>query len=358
MVSSGYYVVAFIVAALIVFNTIPIVKAAAIKYQYTDLPAERKVHRQPMVRLGGISIAAGTLLALFLVWSLGGLADFPPGVSSEVWAVVLGSFCFFLIGVTDDLVSLSPLTRLLLQAGVASVAWEMGLEISVVSLPGVGIIHLGWLSLPLTVFWLTGVVNAINWIDGLDGLASGVAGIAGVMIFLLSLFMGETEAALISAALVGSLLGFLYYNFNPAQIFMGDGGSYFIGFTVASLSVMGLVKGAVATTVLLPLVVLAVPLLDMSAVIILRLYHGSSPFQADQRHLHHRLLKTGLSHRLTVLLIYALTLWVGSLALVCVEFPRSPVIVGSTTILLGLVSWRAWESVDGSSMKEGVGSGE
>ena len=195
-------------------------------------------------------------LALFLVWSLGGLANFPPGVSSEVWAVVLGSFCFFLIGVTDDLVSLSPLTRLLLQAVVASVAWEMGLEISVVSLPGLGIIHLGWLSLPLTIFWLTGVVNAINWIDGLDGLASGVAGIAGVMIFLLSLFMGETEAALISAALVGSLLGFLYYNFNPAQIFMGDGGSYFIGFTIASLSVMGLVKGAVATTVLLPLLVL------------------------------------------------------------------------------------------------------
>ncbi|NEQ82526.1 MAG: undecaprenyl/decaprenyl-phosphate alpha-N-acetylglucosaminyl 1-phosphate transferase [Moorea sp. SIO2I5] len=358
MVSSGYYVVAFIVAALIVFKTIPVVKAAAIKYQYTDLPAERKVHRQPMVRLGGISICAGTLLALFLVWSLGGLADFPPDVSSEVWAVVLGSFCFFLIGVTDDLVSLSPLTRLLLQAVVASVAWEMGLGISVVSLPGVGIIDLGWLSLPLTVFWLTGVVNAINWIDGLDGLASGVAGIAGVMIFLLSLFMGDTGTALISAALVGSLLGFLYYNFNPAQIFMGDGGSYFIGFTIASLSVMGLVKGAVATTGLLPLLVLAVPLLDMSAVIILRLYNRSSPFQADQRHLHHRLLKAGLSHRLTVLLIYALTLWAGSLALVSVEFPRSPVIVGSTTILLGLVSWRAWESVDGSSMKEGVGSRE
>jgi len=243
-------------------------------------------------------------------------------------------------------------------AVVASVAWEMGLEISVVSLPGLGILHLGWLSLPLTVFWLTGVVNAINWIDGLDGLASGVAGIAGVMIFLLSLFMGETETALISAALVGSLLGFLYYNFNPAQIFMGDGGSYFIGFTVASLSVMALVKGAVGTTVLLPLLVLAVPLLDMSAVIILRLYHGSSPFQADQRHLHHRLLKAGLSHRLTVLLIYALTLWVGSLALVYVQFPRSPVIVGSTTILLGLVIWRAWESVHGSSMEEGVGSGE
>ncbi|NES45028.1 MraY family glycosyltransferase [Moorena sp. SIO2C4] len=358
MVSFGYYVVAFIIAALIVFKTIPLVKAAAIKYQYTDLPAERKVHRQPMVRLGGISICASTLIALFLVWSLGGLADFPPEVTLEVWAVFLGSFCFFLIGVTDDLVNLSPLTRLLLQAAVASLVWKMGVRISFVSLPGVGIAHLEWLSLPITVLWLTGVVNGINWIDGLDGLASGVAGIAGVMILLLSLFMGETEAALISAALVGSLLGFLYYNFNPAQIFMGDGGSYFIGFTIASLSVIGLVKSAVATTVLLPFLVLAVPLLDMSAVITLRLCHGSSPFQADQRHLHHRLLKAGLSHRLTVLLIYALTLWAGSLALVSVQFPRSPVIVGSTTILLGLVIWRAWQSVHGSSMEQGVGSRE
>ncbi len=344
MLAPGYYLLVFIAAALIVFRTIPFVKATALKYQYTDLPAQRKVHQQPMVRLGGISICAGTLVALLIVWGLGGFAHFSPEVQSEVLGVILGSFCFFLIGVTDDLMGLSPIFRLLLQAGVASVVWEIGVQISFINLPGLGIIHLGWLSLPLTVFWLTGVVNAINWIDGLDGLASGVAAIASAIIFVLSLSIGQTETALISAALVGSLLGFLYYNFNPAQIFMGDGGSYFIGFTIASLSVTGLVKGAVATAVFLPFLVLAVPLLDMSAVIALRLGHGKSPFQADQRHLHHRLLKAGLSHRLTVVLIYALTLWIGSLGLVFAEVPRSLVVVCSTTGVLGYMSWRAWNS--------------
>lgn len=348
MVSPGHYLLVFIIAALVVFQTIPIVKAAAIKYQYTDLPGERKVHQQPMVRLGGISICAGTLVALLIIWGLGGFSHFSPEVKSEVWGVILGSFCFFLIGITDDLMGLSPLARLFMQGGVASLVWSIGVQISFINFPGVGIVHLGWLSLPLTVFWLTGVVNAINWIDGLDGLASGVAGIGGVIIFLLSLFIGQTEAALISAALVGSLLGFLYYNFNPAQIFMGDGGSYFIGFTIASLSVIGLVKGAVATAVLLPFLVLAVPLVDMSTVIALRLCHGRSPFQADQRHLHHRLLQAGVSHRLTVLVIYALTLWIGSLALVCVELPRSPLILGSTTSLLGYITWKAWQSVHNS----------
>ncbi len=126
--------------------------------------------------------------------------------------------------------------------------------------------QLGWLSLPITILWLVGMVNAINWIDGLDGLASGVVGIAYVVMLVVTLFMNQPEAALIAASLAGAALGFLRYNFNPAQIFMGDGGAYFMGFTLAAVSVIGLVKTAAVTAVLSPFLILAVPIIDMSVV--------------------------------------------------------------------------------------------
>jgi UDP-GlcNAc:undecaprenyl-phosphate/decaprenyl-phosphate GlcNAc-1-phosphate transferase len=345
MLLSQYYLFAFAIAVLAVIWSVPIIKAAAFKHKQFDLPAARKVHQRPMVRLGGVAICGGTLASLFVVFELGGFDGLPSETAVKVAWVMLGSFGFFLIGLTDDLVSLSPLTRLILQASVASLIWLSGVQIEFISMPVMGLVQLGWLSLPLTVVWLTGVVNAINWIDGLDGLASGVCCIAAVVIFVVCLFTGQPIAAMVMIALTGSLLGFLYYNFNPAQIFMGDGGSYFIGFTIAGISVVGLVKGAAITAILLPLLILAVPILDMSAVIVARLCSGSSPFAADKRHLHHRLLQLGLSHRLTVLLIYALTLWAGSLAIAVAGIPNSSVILVSATGVLGYASWRAWLSI-------------
>jgi UDP-GlcNAc:undecaprenyl-phosphate GlcNAc-1-phosphate transferase len=200
---------------------------------------------------------------------------------------------------------------------------------------------MGWLSLPITVIWLVGMANAINWIDGLDGLAAGVSGIAAAVMLVVSLQMGQPAAALIAAALAGGSLGFLRYNFNPAQIFMGDGGSYFLGFTLAAVGVIGFVKSTVVTSVLLPYIILAVPILDMSAVILDRLRHGKSPFIADKRHLHHRLLQAGLSQRLAVLFIYSLTLWVGSLALAFSGLPSGLAYALGATGLLGYTSWKA-----------------
>lgn len=338
----GYYLVAFLLALVVVLISTPVVRALALKQGYIDAPSARKVHQKPIARLGGVAICTGTLVALLGAWLAGVLNWLPPQTISGLISVVLGSFAFFLIGLADDLLSLPAITRLVLQSAVASAVWYAGVQIEFLTIPGFGLVHLGWLSLPITIIWLTGVVNAINWIDGLDGLASGVAGIAAATSFLICLHTGQPTSALLVVALLGSLLGFLFYNFNPAQIFMGDGGSYFIGFLLAGVGIIGLVKGATATAIFLPFLVLAVPLLDMSVVIFSRLSRGNSPFIADKRHLHHRLLQAGLSHRLAVLVIYALAFWVGSLAIWFVGIPTSPMIFGSATGLLGCVTWRAW----------------
>ncbi|MBH8571566.1 undecaprenyl/decaprenyl-phosphate alpha-N-acetylglucosaminyl 1-phosphate transferase [Nostocaceae cyanobacterium CENA369] len=338
-----YHLIAFLVAAVVVLWTTPDVKKIGIKSGRVDRPSDRKVHQRPMVRLGGVSIFLGTIISLLIVWWLGGFGNLTPEKEWQIWGVTLGGFGFFLIGLADDLLNLSPLTRLLVQIIVAAGAWKAGVSIDFISIPTIGIVDLNWLSLPITVIWLVGMVNAINWIDGLDGLAAGVSGIAAVVMLLVSLYMRQPAAALIAAALAGASLGFLRYNFNPAQIFMGDGGAYFMGFTLAAVGVIGLVKIPAFTAVILPYLILAVPIVDMSAVILARLCRGKSPFIADKRHLHHRLLNAGLSHRWTVLFIYSLTLWVGSLALAIAGIPSGIAYACGATSLLSYAIWRLWK---------------
>ncbi|HEY9699790.1 MAG TPA: MraY family glycosyltransferase [Trichocoleus sp.] len=336
-----YHIAAFFISVVVVLLTTPIVKRIGLKSGYVDKPGGRKVHQSPMVRLGGVSIFLGTLVALLVVWWTGGFGILPPHKEYEIWGLTIGGLAFFLVGLADDLFSLSPLTRLLLQAVIASGAWLAGVQIEFLSIPSVGLTSLPmWVSLPVTVIWLVGMANAINWIDGLDGLAAGVSGIAAVVMLIVCLFMDQPAAALIAAALAGGSLGFLRYNFNPAQIFMGDGGAYFMGFTLAGIGVVGLVKSVTTAAVLLPYLILAVPILDMSAVILDRLRNGKSPFTADKRHLHHRLLKAGLSHRAAVLFIYSLTLWVGTLALAFSGIPSGLTYAIAATALLSYTGWQ------------------
>jgi len=348
-----YHLLAFFISSTVVLWSTPVIKMIGLKSGYVDSPGDRKVHRRPMVRLGGVSIFLGTAAALLLVWQTGGFIDTngqPLGPVQEfaIWGVVLGGLAFFLIGLADDLFNLSPWTRLLMQSLVAVGAWQVGVQIEFLSIPLSGLVPLpAWVSLPVTAIWLVGMANAINWIDGLDGLAAGVSGIAAVVMLVVCLFMDQPAAALIAAALAGGALGFLRYNFNPAQIFMGDGGAYFMGFTLAGVGVIGLVKSVTTVAVvfptvavLLPYLILAVPILDMSAVILNRLRSGKSPFTADKRHLHHRLLNAGLSHRLAVLFIYALTLWAGSLAIAVSGVPSGIAYALGATLLLSYTGWK------------------
>ena len=318
------------------------IKKVALKSGKVDRPNSRKMHKEPMVRLGGVSIFLGCLVALLLVWWTGGFGWLPMNKEYEVWGVTIGGLAFFLIGLADDLYDLSPFVRLLAQMLVAASAWQVGVRIDFLTIPFLGLLSFpDWLSFIATLLWLVGMANAINWIDGLDGLAAGVSGIAAIVMLMVSLSMNQPAAALIAAALAGGTLGFLRYNFNPAQIFMGDGGAYYLGFTLAGVGVIGLVKAVTTAAVLLPYLILAVPLLDMSAVILDRLRHGKSPFIADKRHLHHRLLEAGLSHRFTVLFIYCLTLWVGSLALAFSGVPSGFAYAAGATALLSYTTWQA-----------------
>lgn len=349
MLGEPYHLIAFIISVAVVWLTTPIVKRIGLKAGYVDRPNERKMHQRPMVRLGGVSIFAGSLIALLIVWWSGGFGLLPPNKEWEIWGVTLGGIAFFAIGLIDDLFSLSASSRLVAQIGVAAIVWTMGIRIDFLTFPFADLIHLNLLSLPITIIWLVGMANAINWIDGLDGLAAGVCGISAVVLLILCLFMEQSAAALVAAALAGGALGFLRYNFNPAQIFMGDGGAYFMGFTLAGVAVIGLVKIAAVTTVavtavLLPYLVLAVPILDMSVVILSRIKKGQSPFVADKGHLHHRLIKAGISHRLTVLFIYALTLWVGSLALGFSNIPSGWGFAIGATFLLIYLGWQVWRN--------------
>ncbi|NJP09134.1 MAG: undecaprenyl/decaprenyl-phosphate alpha-N-acetylglucosaminyl 1-phosphate transferase [Leptolyngbyaceae cyanobacterium RU_5_1] len=340
-----YHLAAFLVSALVVLWGTPIVKKFGLKCGLVDRPGGRKIHKRPMVRLGGVAIFAGTLIALLVVWWTGGFGTLPPHKEYEVWGVTIGAIAFFLIGLADDILTLPALVRLVMQLAVATLVWQAGVQIEFLTVPFVGLVPLhDGISLLLTVVWLVGMANAINMIDGLDGLAAGVSGIAAVVMLIVALFMNQPAAALIVAALAGGALGFLRYNFNPAQIFMGDGGAYFMGFTLAGVGVIGLVKVTTVVAVLMPYLILAVPILDIFTVVVDRVRRGKSPFAADKRHLHHRLLQAGLSQRLAVLFIYSLTLWAGTLALAISNMPSGWGYAIGATALLSFTSWQVWKT--------------
>ncbi|HEY9827704.1 MAG TPA: MraY family glycosyltransferase, partial [Stenomitos sp.] len=214
-----YHLVAFLVSALVVLWSTPLVKKLGLMSGYVDLPDPRKVHKKPMVRLGGVSIFIGNVSAWLIIWISGGFSELPTTSAYELFGVTLGGLCFFLIGLLDDLFTLSPLLRLAMQVLVAVLAWHAGVSIDFFTIPFYGLVQLDWLSLPITVLWLVGMANAMNFMDGLDGLAAGIAGIAAVIMLMVNVYLNQPVAAVLSAALAGGALGFLRYNFNPAQIF-------------------------------------------------------------------------------------------------------------------------------------------
>jgi UDP-N-acetylmuramyl pentapeptide phosphotransferase/UDP-N-acetylglucosamine-1-phosphate transferase len=331
-------------AAILTALIVPVVRRLGLRWDLVDTPDPRKQHTRPMVRLGGVGIVIGFSLALTLTWLLGGFAELPPDKDQLIWTTLAGALCFFVIGLADDLFALPPLPRLLGQLLVAIAVWSEGVRIGSIELPfglfgsAPDLVLPDGLSLLATVIWLVGITNAINWLDGLDGLAAGVSGIAAVGLLSVSFSLHQPAAGLLAAALAGACLGFLRHNFNPARIFMGDGGSYFLGFALAAISIVGPAKGLTSVSLLLPILILSLPLADMSAVIMGRLSEGRSPFYPDRRHLHHRLLRAGLSHRRTVVLIYAFTQWLAALALVVANAElRFLWLALATAVLVGVV---------------------
>lgn len=315
-------VVAFGVAAAAALLFTPLVIRLAHIVNAVDLPGERKIHTQPIPRLGGLAVAASFGVTALLVFLTRSDLISPPWESS-LQGIGLGvtGVLVLCLGMWDDIHEMGPGKKFLLQVAIATIVFLAGIRISIVSQPlGGGFFGLGWTSYPVTVFWIVGIMNALNLIDGLDGLASGVAMVALITIAAVGFVkFNDTGTAMLAVILAGSLLGFLRYNFNPARIFLGDSGSLFIGFALAILSMLSSTKGSTAFAVLIPALSLGLPILDTALAMLRRLLRpfvkleGSgestlrrlrSMFLPDKDHIHHRLLALGLSQREAVVLLY------------------------------------------------------
>ncbi|UTE77335.1 glycosyltransferase family 4 protein [Rossellomorea sp. KS-H15a] len=284
----------------------PLVKKFAFKIGATDKPNQRKVHQKIMPRLGG--------LAIFLSFIIG-VAILRPD-SPYALGIVLGAFVIIITGVLDDMMELSAKVKLLGQIAAALlVVLVGGAEIEFIKLPFGGQLEFGFMSMPLTILWIVGVTNAINLIDGLDGLAAGVSSIALITISVMAIIMGDMFVLTLGSLLLVSTLGFLFYNFHPAKIFMGDTGALFLGYMISVLALLGF-KNITVISLIIPVIILGVPISDTFFAIIRRFVNKQPLSAPDKSHLHHCLLRLGYSHRQTVLIIYAIAAMFGLAAVI------------------------------------------
>lgn len=297
----------------------PFVKHFAFSRNLMDRPSSRKVHAEPVPRVGGIILYLACLIPFVI-----GIAVTPAVATDRfpmhsVYWMLSGATLVFLLGLVDDVHGLRPGIKFVFQGVAAFLAYHGGIYFEFVELPWGPSFSLGVFSMPFTIFWFLLVINAINLIDGLDGLAAGVSLFVALVLLTMSLLGGKYLVSLGLAALAGACLGFLRYNFNPASIFMGDSGSYFLGFMLASLSVLGSMKSQATVAIIIPIVALGVPLMDTLLAPIRRFIIGQDLFQPDKRHIHHQLLRKGLTHRKAVLWMYGATIFLGIFALLIVN---------------------------------------
>lgn len=272
----------------------------------------RKVDKD-ILRLGGLAVYLSFLFTFIIVSKLINL-DNQISESINFSVFLISPFLFFLIGLVDDLIALPPLPRLMGQILIAIFSWFSGLRIFVEQIPFFGIYFSEisfsqLLSLLITIIWIVGITNAFNWIDGLDGLASGIAIFSLFGFIIMGLISNNFNIIIVSSIVLGSSAGFLYNNFYPAKIYMGDSGSYFIGSTISLIAISLINTNNFKSDLLAPLIILSIPILDMTSVIFKRLIESRSPFYPDRSHLHHKFLDWGFSHKKSVLTIYSLDLF-------------------------------------------------
>ncbi|WP_425452960.1 glycosyltransferase family 4 protein [Sinobaca qinghaiensis] len=283
----------------------PVVKKVAFRIGATDSPNLRKVHNKSMARLGGIAIYAAFLIGLLIL---------QPESAYLPYILAAGAI-IIVTGVLDDITELSAKYKLLGQIAAAGIVIAGGVQIDFINLPFGSSLQLGWLSIPITLLWIVGITNAINLIDGLDGLAAGVSSIVLATISILAIIQGDIFIVALGIALLGGTLGFLVHNFNPAKIFMGDTGALFLGFMIAVISLLGF-KNVTIFSLVVPVIILAVPISDTFFAIIRRIVHRQPLSAPDKSHLHHCLLNLGYSHKQTVLIIYAISAMFGLAAVI------------------------------------------
>lgn len=316
------YAVVALVACIVTIALVPAARYLAFRIDAVDYPSARRVNKIPIARFGGVAMFCGLVAALAVIYIGTNYFgwNFPPhAVSGNVSypGVALGVLVVFLVGVADDIWDLKPLAKLAGQIVAASIIAASGLLLDDMHNPfGQGFILFGWFAYPLTVFYLVAFTNVINLIDGLDGLASGITAIAAITIFAFATLTMRIDAALFCMALVGICIGFLRYNFYPASIFMGDSGALLLGMGLGVVSLFATARSALFVSLLVPIIVAGVPIIDTAAAIIRRLRAHQPIQQADRGHIHHQLLNEGFSQRKTVLIMWG---WTAVLA-ICAIF--------------------------------------
>lgn len=294
------YILAFLVPVLISFLVTPLAKRFAHITGAIDVPKDdRRIHKAPIPRLGGLAILVSAVLSILLFVEL----------DKSIYAILIGGVLIAISGIIDDIKPMTPKLKLLFQIVAAGILVYGGVKIQIITNPFEegGYISLGVLGIPLTIFWVVGITNTVNLIDGLDGLSAGASAISALSFAVISYLVGDPNMTVMSLILAGAAIGFLPYNFNPASIFMGDTGALYLGFMLSAIAIEGAVKGAAAVAMVIPILTLGLPVFDTTFAI-LRRYKNKRPImEADRGHLHHRLLDLGFGQKRTVLILYVVS---------------------------------------------------
>ena len=307
----GTALAALMVAAVVALITTPIVRTLAFKVGAVDVPKDaRRMHKHPIPRMGGLAIFFGFILSTLVFMPL----------TEQLRGMLLGAVLIVILGIFDDIYALPAKPKFLVQIVAATIAAMSGNCVEFLSNPNIfssePYWELGWLSIPFSVLWIVGITNAVNLIDGLDGLACGVSTISSTTLLVIALTVAEPEVAILMAALAGACAGFLPYNLNPAKIFMGDTGSTFLGFILATVSIQGLFKFYAIISFAVPFLVLGLPIFDTCFAILRRVSKGQSPMAPDRGHIHHRLIDMGFNQKQTVAVLYIISAILGLSAVV------------------------------------------
>ncbi len=325
------YIAAFASAFAITMVMTPFAKKLALRIGAIDYPKARGMHNKPMPRLGGVAIVTGFMITVLLLYrfvndiNLRHFIGFIAGA-----AVIVG------VGVVDDAKNLPAKVKLIFQVIAAILVISSGIRINVVMWPVTA--YLQKISGPITLLWIIGVTNAVNLIDGLDGLAAGVSSIASLCLMVLCILTGTESAVMFTAALAGSCLGFLPRNFNPAEIFMGDSGSTFLGYVLAVTSIMGVFKGYAVLALIVCMLSIGLPIFDTICAMLRRIITHRPIMQADRGHLHHKLIDKGYTQKQAVLILYGISAVLAALAIfIAIKDSRALAIAALTVVVLSFV---------------------
>lgn len=326
---SQAHVLGTIIAYLLGIFIVPLVIYFSKKNHLIDVPNERKIHHGQISRLGGVAVWTSVMLTfLFLVV----LSYYPKGQGLS--AIITGGSLMFLMGLIDDVYGLNAKFKLFIQIAIATIVILLGVRIETFYNPFGANIELGVMSYPITLLWIVGITNAINFIDGIDGLAGSIVSISALAIGIVSLVLAPSDSitALIAFILMGAMCAFLTFNYNPAKIFMGDSGALYAGFLLATLSITGIVKPSMGISMYLPILILAIPLMDVAFSSTRRILKGSSPFVADAEHIHHKLLHAGYSQDKLVLLLASFSMVCALLSIIVVSTKSKFIIIALSLI--------------------------